>query len=486
MSELPAFTDEQQQAIARRSGPLALAASAGSGKTSVLVERYVRAVHRGRHRPVADPRDHLHRPRGRRAARAGPAAAWRRGRARGRARERRARSCRPSTASAHGCCARMRCSSGWRPTSACSATPQAADAARCGVRPGARRDGSTIDGGARARRGVRRVRAARRDRLGLRRAAQPRRASAGARRSRPRDTTRPRPRRRSSRAARELAAELAAAPRAKTIDRALEALAAAAELAGGPVAPSPLRIAELALRNGASALVSAAGERYEAARTVYRGGLRGPARRRRGGPPGRTARGVRAALRVAASAAAACVDFDDLELEAGALLAEHEEIRDAVVRSLRAPDGRRAPGHQRAPDGDARDPRPRQPVHRRRRVPVDLRLPPRRRRAVPRAACAARRRPAPRACCRRTSAHARRCSRPSTRSSAPRFGERFVPLIAGRAGRAARRIGAARRAARRRHRRLGAPRASGSASSWRRRRCGGAPRRACWPAAWIS
>ena len=38
------FTDEQQEAIARRSGSLALAASAGSGKTSVLVERYVRAV----------------------------------------------------------------------------------------------------------------------------------------------------------------------------------------------------------------------------------------------------------------------------------------------------------------------------------------------------------------------------------------------------------------------------------------------------------
>src|SRR6202790_1017418 len=42
MSE--AFTQEQQEAIARRSGPLALAASAGSGKTSVLVERYVRSV----------------------------------------------------------------------------------------------------------------------------------------------------------------------------------------------------------------------------------------------------------------------------------------------------------------------------------------------------------------------------------------------------------------------------------------------------------
>jgi ATP-dependent helicase/nuclease subunit A len=39
-----ALTDEQEQAVARRSEPLLLAAGAGSGKTSVLVERFVRAV----------------------------------------------------------------------------------------------------------------------------------------------------------------------------------------------------------------------------------------------------------------------------------------------------------------------------------------------------------------------------------------------------------------------------------------------------------
>ncbi len=38
------LTDEQEQAADRRSEPLALAAGAGSGKTSVLVERFVRAV----------------------------------------------------------------------------------------------------------------------------------------------------------------------------------------------------------------------------------------------------------------------------------------------------------------------------------------------------------------------------------------------------------------------------------------------------------
>jgi ATP-dependent exoDNAse (exonuclease V) beta subunit len=38
------LTPEQEQAVARRRGPLLLAAGAGSGKTSVLVERFVRAV----------------------------------------------------------------------------------------------------------------------------------------------------------------------------------------------------------------------------------------------------------------------------------------------------------------------------------------------------------------------------------------------------------------------------------------------------------
>ena len=39
-----ALTDEQEQAVVRRTEPLSLAAGAGSGKTSVLVERFVRAV----------------------------------------------------------------------------------------------------------------------------------------------------------------------------------------------------------------------------------------------------------------------------------------------------------------------------------------------------------------------------------------------------------------------------------------------------------
>jgi ATP-dependent helicase/nuclease subunit A len=40
----PTLTDEQERAVARRGEPLLLSAAAGSGKTSVLVERFVRAV----------------------------------------------------------------------------------------------------------------------------------------------------------------------------------------------------------------------------------------------------------------------------------------------------------------------------------------------------------------------------------------------------------------------------------------------------------
>ena len=38
------FTDEQLRAIGRREGSVLVSAGAGTGKTSVLVERFVRAV----------------------------------------------------------------------------------------------------------------------------------------------------------------------------------------------------------------------------------------------------------------------------------------------------------------------------------------------------------------------------------------------------------------------------------------------------------
>src|SRR5262249_2992335 len=46
------LTDEQERAVARRAEPVLLAAGAGSGKTSVLVERFVRAVGEDRVEPA--------------------------------------------------------------------------------------------------------------------------------------------------------------------------------------------------------------------------------------------------------------------------------------------------------------------------------------------------------------------------------------------------------------------------------------------------
>ena len=60
----------------RREGLVFVSAGAGTGKTSVLVERFARAIDAGRRRRL-DPRHHLHRARGRRAALADPRAARR-------------------------------------------------------------------------------------------------------------------------------------------------------------------------------------------------------------------------------------------------------------------------------------------------------------------------------------------------------------------------------------------------------------------------
>ena len=55
------FTDEQLVAIERRDGDLLLDAGAGSGKTSVLVERFVRSVLEDGIDVGGDPDDHVHR-----------------------------------------------------------------------------------------------------------------------------------------------------------------------------------------------------------------------------------------------------------------------------------------------------------------------------------------------------------------------------------------------------------------------------------------
>ena len=323
MSEFGVLTDEQRQAIARRSGPLALAASAGSGKTSVLVERYVRAVIEdgiapGRilaitftDRAAGELRERVRR----RFAAAGEREAAR-------------ASVGAFVSTFHGFCARLLRSHavlvGLAPDFTVLGDAQAAELRDAAFDAALARwldDRGALDLAAAF--GVSELRAAidavydelrsrgeRAPALGLPAVRHDEVAAAAT----------------LARAARELGAELASAPRAKTIDRALDQLAAAAELTAGAVTPSPLRIAELALRNGASALVSAASERYEAARAVFEeacadrlgvaavgllDGLLGSFTQRYESLKRR--RGV--------------VDFDDLELEAGALLAEHEEIR---------------------------------------------------------------------------------------------------------------------------------------------------------------
>ena len=236
----------------------------------------------------------------------------------------------------------------------------------------------------------------------------------------------------------------------------------------------------MCLGNGSRALAEPGLRRLRGGARGLRGGLR-----RRAGGAGASALldrllGAFGARYEALKRARGALDFDDLELEAGACCADHEQLARAVVGALRAADGRRAAGHQPAPDGAARGARPRQPVHRRRRVPVDLRLSPRRRRPVSRA---------PRASWRAVGAalvlSTNFRSRPPLLDAvngvfAPRFGEPFVPLVAGRSGGgglAGRRR--ARRAAARRRATAGRSTRRRSASSSRRRRCGGAPRPAC-------
>ena len=114
------WTDEQRRAIERRDGDLLLDAGAGSGKTSVLVERFARAV-------IEDGIDvsamlaitFTEKAAGR-AARADPRAPARARRDRRRRARPRGRSSRRSMASARGCCAPARSPPGSTRRSSCS------------------------------------------------------------------------------------------------------------------------------------------------------------------------------------------------------------------------------------------------------------------------------------------------------------------------------------------------------------------------------
>ena len=137
------FTDEQAAAIDRRDRSLLLSAAAGSGKTTVLVERFVRSVLDDGIAAGVDSRDHLHRQGGRGAARAGPCALPRARRAAAGAARPRRRGSRRSTASARACCAAIAVSAGARAGLRRARRADSARAAGAGLRDRAREAGST-------------------------------------------------------------------------------------------------------------------------------------------------------------------------------------------------------------------------------------------------------------------------------------------------------------------------------------------------------
>ena len=100
-------TTQQQAAIDAR-GTVFVAAGAGTGKTAVLVERFVTRRRRRRPRRRVAARDHVHRARGRRAARAHPRAPPRARSGPTSRSSSTAPGSRRSTASAAGCSARIR------------------------------------------------------------------------------------------------------------------------------------------------------------------------------------------------------------------------------------------------------------------------------------------------------------------------------------------------------------------------------------------
>ncbi|HEX4035703.1 MAG TPA: UvrD-helicase domain-containing protein [Solirubrobacteraceae bacterium] len=317
-----ALTPEQQLAVERRDGPLALAANAGSGKTSVLVQRYVRSVIED---GIAPSRilaiTFTDRAAGelRERIRLALATAGRRDAAH--------ESLAAFISTFHGFCMRVlrahAALAGLPPDFAVLGDAQAAElrdaafddaATRWIEQPEALELAAAFGVG-----DLREAILAVYDELRSRGEATPT-LPAPHPRIQPGEAAE-----RLRRAAATVAAELGAAEPSKSIERALGRLEDCAALLAseGPVAPAA--VADLALRNGSSALASAACGAYEDARSDYEhacaDGLGAPAvilldgllrgfgeryaeRKRR--------RGV--------------VDFDDLELRAGALLREHAEV----------------------------------------------------------------------------------------------------------------------------------------------------------------
>jgi ATP-dependent helicase/nuclease subunit A len=322
MSAEPSFTAEQRYAIDLRRGPLALAANAGSGKTSVLVERYVRAVTQdgvapGRilaitftDRAAGELRERVRQ----RLAAAGEREAAR-------------ASAGAFISTFHGFCTRLLRThavlAGLTPDFTVLDESQAQtirDSAFDHALHGWLGEGEALELAARfAVAGLRDAIGSVYDELRSRGERTPSLPAPLARHDR-------------RAAAAELAAavaavrvELAAAPVSKTIDRALERLERCAELAGADALPSPLEIEDLCLRNGSRALAGPACDAYEEARAAFEEACADEL-----GVPAVAlldrllgAFGDRYEVLKRARGA---LDFDDLELEAGRLLAGHEQL----------------------------------------------------------------------------------------------------------------------------------------------------------------
>ena len=322
MSAAPSFTPEQCEAIDRRRGPLALAANAGSGKTSVLVERYVRAVTQD---GVAPGRilaiTFTDRAAGelRERVRLRLAAAGEREAARA--------SAGAFIATFHGFCTRLLRThavlAGLTPdftvldeSQAQTLRDSAFDhalrdwleqrdalelAARFAV-PGLRDAiGSVYD--------ELRSRGERAPSLPAPLARHDRRAAAAA----------------LAGAVAAVRVELAAAPAGKTIDRALERLERCAALAGADALPAPAELEAVGLGNGSRALAGPACDAYEAARVTFEEACADEL-----GVPAVALLdrllGAFGCRYDALKRARGVLDFDDLELEAGSLLAGHEQL----------------------------------------------------------------------------------------------------------------------------------------------------------------
>jgi len=319
-----ALSAEQLEAVERRSGPLAVAANAGSGKTSVLVERYVRAVIED---AVAPSKilaiTFTDRAAGelRERVRARLAAVGEREAAR--------ESLAAFVSTFHGFCARLLRThavlAGRSPDFTVLGEAQALalrDAAFDSALERWLEDPAALELAAAF--GVDELRSAVAsvyDELRSRGQRTPELPAAVARQD-PATAAAS-----LARAAAIVTAELASAPATRPLERALERLAGCTDLlSGGEAEQAPSRLDELALKNGSTALSSAACDAYEQARLAYRDACA-------------DALGLAAVAALDRLLAAfgsryatikrrrGVVDFDDLELEAGALLRDHDEIR---------------------------------------------------------------------------------------------------------------------------------------------------------------